>query len=163
MEINYLKLIESVVVLAIYLIFKALSNKLIKKNMVTKLIQKQRGEIIRKAVNLTLLFISISSILIIWGVNQSDLVAYIGSILTVVGVAFFAQWSILSNVTSSIIIFFNHTVRIGDQIILMEGKEYEVQGQISKIGLFFVTLETKEQQEIILPNNIFIQKMIKKL
>ena len=42
----------------------------------------------------------------------------------------------------------------------MEGKEYEIEGKIVNIGLFFVTLKTKEGKQITLPNNIFIQKMI---
>lgn len=162
MEGTYLKIIESFVVIAIYILARATSNKVINRNVTNKLIQKSRGKIIKKAINLTCVFICLSLILVIWGVNQSDLAAYVGSILTVVGVAFFAQWSILSNITSSIIIFFNHSVKIGDTIIIMEGKEYEIEGRVSNIGLFFVTLKTNENKEISLPNNIFIQKMIKK-
>ncbi|PTM05570.1 MAG: hypothetical protein DA405_03440 [Bacteroidetes bacterium] len=71
------------------------------------------------------------------------------------GVAFFAQWSILSNITSSEIIFFSHPVRIDDVVITMAGK-------VMDIVLFFVTLKTAEGQEITLPNNIFMQKMVKK-
>jgi small-conductance mechanosensitive channel len=77
-------------------------------------------------------------------------------------VAFFAQWSILSNITSSIIIFFNHPVKLEDVICIMEAKEYEIEGRVSNIGLFFVTLKTQEGEEITLPNNIFVQKLIKK-
>jgi small-conductance mechanosensitive channel len=44
----------------------------------------------------------------------------------------------------------------------MEAKDYEVEGKVIDIGLFFVELKTKEGKEISLPNNIFIQKMIKK-
>ena len=162
MEINYIKIIETSIIITIYILIKTASNKLIYKTMISKLIQRSRGKIIRKAINLTLLFVCIALILIIWGVKQADLAAYIGSILTVVGVAFFAQWSILSNITSSIIIFFNHSVKIDDVVIIMEGKEYEIEGRISNIGLFFVTLITKKEEEITLPNNIFIQKLIKK-
>lgn len=162
MEVSYVKIIESLAVIVIYFLLRKTSNKVINKTMTNKLIQKSRGKIVKKAINITLLFICITLILIIWGVNQSDLAAYVGSILTVVGVAFFAQWSILSNITSSIIIFFNHSVKIGDIITIMEGKEYEIEGRIHNIGLFFVTLKTKENEEITLPNNIFIQKMIKK-
>jgi small-conductance mechanosensitive channel len=106
--------------------------------------------------------ISLSLILTIWGVKQADLAVYIGSILTVVGVAFFAQWSILSNITSSIIIFFNHSVKLDDLIIIMEAKDYEIEGKVSNVGLFFVTMKTEGGQEITIPNNIFIQKMIRK-
>jgi small-conductance mechanosensitive channel len=162
MEINYLKIIETFVILVMYLLLRGMSNKLIAKNLSRKLIQESRGIIIRKAIKLILITLCVALLLIIWGVNQSDLAAYIGSILTVVGVAFFAQWSILSNITSSVIIFFSHPVRIDDVVIIMEGKDYEVEGKVMDIGLFFVTLKTAEGQEITLPNNIFIQKMVKK-
>ncbi len=163
MEINYLKIIETFVILVIYLLLRGISNKLIAKNLSKKLIQESRGIIIRKAIKLILITLCVALLLIIWGVNQSDLAAYVGSILTVVGVAFFAQWSILSNITSSVIIFFTHSVRIDDVVIIMEGKDYEVEGKVMDIGLFFVTLKTAENQEITLPNNIFIQKMVKKV
>ncbi|MFT5829423.1 MAG: small-conductance mechanosensitive channel [Parvicella sp.] len=162
MEENYTKIIATLIIIVVYILIRTLSNKVINKTMATKLIQKSRGKIIKKAINITLLFVSVTLILIIWGVNQSALAAYIGSILTVVGLAFFAQWSILSNITSSIIIFFNHSVKIGDHITILEGKEYEIEGRVSDIGLFFVTLKTEDNKEISLPNNIFIQKTIKK-
>ena len=130
--------------------------------MAERLLQKPRAKIIKKGINLTLLIILISVVLAIWGVKQADVAVYIGSILTVVGVAFFAQWSILSNITSSIIIFFNHSIKLEDTIVIMEAKEYEIEGRVSNIGLFFVTIKTIDNEEITLPNNIFIQKMIRK-
>ena len=130
--------------------------------MRNRLIQKPRGKIIKKESISPFFSFVTTVILIIWGVQQSDVAVYIGSILTVVGVAFFAQWSILSNMTSSIILFFNHSIKLGDVIIIMEGKEYEIEGRVADIGLFFVTLKTAENEEIALPNNLFIQKMIKK-
>ena len=161
MENNYIKFIESLIVLFVFILLRIISKKLIDKTMTDKVVQKSRGDIIKKLINFILLSICLTILLIIWGVNQSDLAVFVGSVLTVIGVAMFAQWSILSNITSSIIIFFNHPVKIGDEIIIMEGKEYEVEGRVKNIGIFFVTLETKEAQEISLPNNIFIQKMIK--
>jgi small-conductance mechanosensitive channel len=74
----------------------------------------------------------------------------------VIGIALFAQWSILSN-NLSIIIFFNHSVKLEDTITIID-KDYEVEGRVSDIGLFFVILKTKESEEISIPNNVFIQK-----
>lgn len=163
MDVNYLKIIETFVILIVYLLVRRITNRLVDKNLTTRIIQESRGKIIKKAINLILITICVSMLLIIWGVNQSDLAAYVGSILTVVGVAFFAQWSILSNITASVIIFFTHSVRIDDMVVIMEGKDYEVSGKVIDIGLFFVTLLSEEGQEISLPNNIFIQKMVKKV
>jgi small-conductance mechanosensitive channel len=107
--------------------------------------------------------ICLATISLVWGVNQEDLAVLIGSVLTVIGIAFFAQWSLLSNVTSSVIIFFNHPLKLNDSIIIMEGKDYVIEGTVTSIGLFFVTLATPDGGELSLPNNVFIQKTIKKM
>ncbi|WP_299229125.1 mechanosensitive ion channel domain-containing protein [uncultured Psychroserpens sp.] len=163
MKLIYIKIIETLVIIITYLIIKRFIFKVINKTLSNKLIQESRGVLIRNVINLVLAVISMIFISLIWGVNQSDLAVFIGSVLTVVGVAFFAQWSLLSNITSSIIIFFNHPVKLKDSIIILEGKDYGIEGVVSNIGLFFVTLETKESGEITLPNNIFILKSIKNI
>jgi len=162
MELDVIKIIESLIVFAIYVIVRLLSYKIIEKTLDDRLIQNSRGIIIKRAVKLTFLVISIAFISLIWGVKQSDLGVLIGSVLTVVGVAMFAQWSLLSNITSSVIIFFNHSVKINDSITIMEAKDYVIEGKVTNIGLFFITLETADAEEITLPNNVFIQKSIKK-
>lgn len=161
MGIYEVQLLESFIALAIFLLIRGVANKLINRTMAERLMQKARARIIKKGINFTLIIVFVTILLAIWGVKQTDVAVYIGSILTVVGVAFFAQWSILSNITSSIIIFFNHSVKLEDTIIIMEAKDYEIEGRVSNIGLFFVTIKTPDNQEITLPNNIFIQKMIR--
>ncbi|WP_297692561.1 mechanosensitive ion channel domain-containing protein [uncultured Eudoraea sp.] len=163
MEAYYTKIIESIVVIALYVLIRLVVNKLIHRRITDKLVQKSRTKIIRKTTNFIILAICLIILLVIWGVKHSELAVFVGSVLTVVGVAMFAQWSILSNITSSIIIFFNHSVKIGDDIAIMETKDYEIQGEVMDIGLFFVRLKMSETgEEITLPNNIFIQKTIKK-
>jgi len=123
--------------------------------------QKTRGKIIKKAVNFILLLITLALVSLIWGINQSELAVFIGSVLAVIGIALVAQWSIISNITSRIIIFFNHPVKLDDTISIID-KDYQVEGRVSDIGLFFVILKTKEGEQITVPNNVFVQKMIKK-
>jgi small-conductance mechanosensitive channel len=161
MEPNNHKIIESVIVVVAYILLRIISSKLIDRTMTKKIVQKQRGKIIKKALNLIYFSIFSIFILLIWGVDQKELAVFISTVLTVIGIALFAQWSILSNITSSIIIFFNHSVKLEDTITIID-KDYEVEGRVSDIGLFFVILKTKESEEISIPNNVFIQKMIKK-
>ncbi len=164
MEIYYTKIIESIVVIAVFIVIRIAINQLINKTIIDKVVQKSRTQLIRRAINYILFLISLIFLMVIWGVKQSELVVFIGSILTIVGVAFFAQWSLLSNITSSIIIFFGHSVKIGDNISIMETKDYEIQGEVLNIGLFFTKIKLMDSNdEITLPNNIFIIKTIRKL
>lgn len=47
--------------------------------------------------------------------------------------------------------------------MILEAKDYTIEGRVVDIGLFFVTIETKESGKITLPNNIFILKTIKNI
>lgn len=161
MEEYYIKFIETAIIIALYVTFRQISFKLVRRHLSKKLIHETRGVAIKKIIGLLLILVAIVFILLIWGVKQSDLALFVGSVITVVGVAFVAQWSLLSNITSSIILFFGHPVKLHDRIFILEGKDYVIEGRVKDIGLFFITLETSEEQEITLPNNIFIAKSIK--
>ncbi len=100
-------------------------------------------------------------VMTVWGVKQSELFMFMASVLTVIGIALFAQWSHLSNITAGIIIFFNHSLKLEDTVAIIDA-DFQVEGRIVDIGLFYVTLKSAEDEDVILPNNIFLQKMIKK-
>ena len=123
--------------------------------------QSGRIKITNKIVNALLGILLLVFLMLIWGINQSDLVVFLSTTLTILGVAFFAQWSLISNITSTLIIFFNHPIRIGDSLTIME-KDYEIDGVLNDIGIFFITIKTKDGRKITMPSNIFLQKMIKK-
>ena len=108
-----------------------------------------------------MLVILITILSIIWGVDQDRVLVFLSTILTILGVAFFAQWSIISNITSTLIIFFNHPVRIGDSLTIMD-KDFQIEGKLSDIGIFFIVIKTNENKKITIPSNVFIQKMIRK-
>lgn len=164
MEMPHAKIVESLIVIAVYIGIKIVMNRLIDKTIAERVIQKSRSQLIRKAINFISLLVFLIILMIIWGVKQSELAVFVGSILTIVGVAFFAQWSLLSNVTSSIILFFGHSVKIGDVVSILETKDYEIQGEILDIGLFFTKIKLHDTEDgITLPNNIYIQKTIRKI
>lgn len=156
-----IKLIESVATLFAFLAIKFVITKTIDKVAVKFSYQKPRVKIIKKISNLSLLFVALGIQSFIWGVDQSELIYFISSLLTILGIAFFAQWSIISNITSTLIIFFNHPAKIGDTITVFD-KDYPIEGRISDIGIFFVIIKTTEGEVVTIPSNVFTQKMIKR-
>ena len=99
------------------------------------------------------------TIVSIWGIKTEQLFLFITSVLTVIGVAFFAQWSILSNITAGIIVFFSSPFKIGDTIKILD-KDFPIEAKIVDIKSFYTLLKTAEGQEITLPNNLLLQKGI---
>ena len=95
----------------------------------------------------------------IWGLEQSDILVFIASILTVIGVAFFAQWSHLSYITAGIILFFTKDLRIGYYIPILD-KAYDIAGEIKDIGVMFFHVYSKDLGLIPIPNTMMLHKMI---
>lgn len=156
-----LQIIEASAALFIYVITHFFISRKIDRIVANNVYIRTRSKIVKKAINLTMLVIFIAIIFSIFGVHQSDLAVFVGSVLTVIGIALFAQWSILANITSGIILFLNHPVSLDDTIAILD-KDYEIAGRISDIGLFFVILETGDNEQVTIPNSVFLNKMIKK-
>jgi len=161
MEEYEIKIIETIIIILVFSFMKLLTKRIIKKVGIRFHYQSGRMKITNKIVDVFLLIVVTVILLIIWGVDQSELLIFLSTVLTILGVAFFAQWSIISNITSTLIIFFNHPIKIGDALTIMD-KDFPVEGTLSDIGIFFIIIKTKEGKKITIPSNVFMQKMIKK-
>ena len=161
MDETQIKLLQTAITLTIFLVVRILVVRIINRTVRNNILQKTRGKIIKKIFAIGFTLLAIYFISTIWGVDQSELLLYFVSALTVLGIALFAQWSHLSNLTSAIIIFFSHNLRLDDNISIID-RDYEVIGRVSDISFFFIRLRTAEGDEVILPNNVFMQKMVKK-
>ncbi len=161
MDVFTFQIAKTIVLVLVFLLTKFFTKRLIKKVGLRFHYQPGRIRITNKIANALLGILLLVFLMVIWGIKQSDLVVFLSTTLTILGVAFFAQWSLISNITSTLIIFFNHPIRIGDALTIME-KDYEIEGVLNDIGVFFITIKTKDNKIITMPSNIFLQKMIKK-
>ena len=117
---------------------------------------EKRTRLVIKYIHLLVNMIAVIAIIIIWGVQTKDIFIAFSSIATVVGVAMFAQWSILSNITSGIILFFSFPYKIGDYIFIHD-KDFPITAEIEDIGAFHVYLKTQQGEIIVYPNNLMLQ------
>jgi len=151
--------IATFIVLFIYFILRFISNKLVLKYATLNEILEHRTNLVIKYINLILGILALISIVIIWGVKKDQILLFISSIFAVVGVASFAQWSILSNITAGIILFFSYPFKIGDKIKIHD-KDFPVEGEIEDIKAFYVVLKSSNGEMITYPNNLLMQKGI---
>ena len=143
MERWQIQLIETALAVVIYFVARIAFRTVVKRVGGRFNYQITRISLIKRILEFNLIVVLGAFVLLVWGVEQSKLVFFFTSLLTVLGIAFFAQWSIISNITSSIIIFFNHPVKIGDYIQVLD-KEFEIKGNVLDIGLFFLIIETED-------------------
>ncbi len=154
-----LQIIETLIVFIGYFVTYYIVNTIINNTLKHTLLQRARRKMIIKAVHLLSLITTIILLAAVWGLKQNEIAVFVGTIMTAIGIAFFAQWSLLSNITSSLLLFFNHPVKIGDRIKIID-KDSPVEGEVSDLTYFFVHLKTDLGETITVPNSLFLQKSI---
>jgi small-conductance mechanosensitive channel len=152
-----IRIIETLIAIASFFILRFVSIKLLAKIQKKYDYSKYRIRPILKSINIFIFITLVIVLIAIWGVEQTNILTFITSVLTVVGIALVAQWSILSNISSAIVIFISHPVKLGESITIID-KEFDIKGQVSDIGLFYVILKTDANEKITIPNNVFLQK-----
>lgn len=153
------EIIASLVALFIFFILVQVAKRLVRKFIQIRHIDVNRRKVILNIVYLCFYIIFAASMAIIWGVDLKQFTVFISSILAVLGVGFFAQWSILSNLTASVILFFNHPLRIGDRIRILD-KDFDWSGEVKDITGFYLFMRTDKNENITIPTSIIMQKGI---
>lgn len=154
-----IQIIETVIVAFAYIVSYFITKITINNFLKNTQLQRGRRKIMIKAFNLIFLLAAVLLIGAIWGLKQNQIALFASTILTAFGIAFFAQWSLLSNITSSIILFFNHPLKIGDTVEILD-KEYSFEGEITDLTYFFLHLKLKNGKIITIPNSLLLQKSI---
>jgi small-conductance mechanosensitive channel len=102
------------------------------------------------------------------GVSGAVLWSAFTGFAAVGAVAFFAVWSVLSNLFCAILIFTTSPFRVGDLIEVLEGGDKPgVKGRVLDINLVYTTLlEEGQGQEakttLQLPNSMFFQRIVRR-
>ncbi len=121
-----------------------------------------RIQYVRKTISIVLAIIYFVLLGLVLGLNYGEVAIFLSSAIAVLGVALFAQWSILSNLTASLVIFFGFPYRIGDRIRVLD-KDDTVEGLIEEISLFTVQVRQDNGDLATFPNNLFLQKVVVKV
>ncbi|HAS8360700.1 TPA: mechanosensitive ion channel family protein [Vibrio vulnificus] len=156
------KALMAVVLIAAYKVIGHIANQAIINLASAKGVNKARQSFIQRTFNVSLLFLFVSIFLVIAGIGYGDVSLFLSSIFAVLGVAFIAQWSILSNVTASFLIFFVFPYKVGDRIKVVD-KDEDISGEILDISMFHVLIKHDNGHVITYPNNLMLQKAVLKL
>ncbi len=128
-------------------------------------------------VNVASLFLRIVGVLVyggalLWslerfGVSGAVLWTAFTGFATVGAVAFFAAWSVLSNLFCALLIYVTRPFRIGDVVELLEaGDKPGLRGRVLDINLVYTTLlESGDPQggtSLQVPNSLFFQRAVRR-
>mgnify|MGYP001825185699 CR=1 FL=1 len=157
MEPFYIKLIESLIALILVVVIRRIVSSQVVKRLERADFGTMREKLISKLLNITYIIVLVIILTGIWGLEGTQVLAFVTTTLTVVGIGFFAQWSLLSNITSGLILFFNHPLKIGDYISIVD-KDFPIEGRVENISLFFLYVKDKEDRVFSISNTLVLQK-----
>ena len=120
---------------------------------------RRRVAYIQKVFNLLVYAGGFAGFTLIWGIDIKGLFIFASSFFALVGIAFFASWSVLSNVTAGVILFFSFPHRMGDKIKILDG-DNSLEGVVVDITMFTLQLEDESHHILTIPNNLLIQKAV---
>ncbi|CAA0337788.1 conserved membrane hypothetical protein [Alteromonas infernus] len=103
--------------------------------------------------------VSLALLLLAWGIDFSGLLVLSTSIITVTGVALFASWSLISNITAYFILLTNVAYRRGNYVRVLDGDNY-IEGIIADVGPFSTRLVTAERETLMYPNNLILTRPV---
>lgn len=130
-------------------------SKIAKKNG----INEARIRLMKRYVTVILLLVATLIEAFIFGAKFEDLAVVFSSVFAIIGIALFAIWSILSNITSGIIMFFNFPYKVGDKIEIHD-KDFPITAIIEDIRAFQLHLRLENGDLVTYPNNLMLQKAV---
>ena len=97
------------------------------------------------------------------GVSAGVLWAAFSGFVAVAAVAFFAVWSVLSNLFCALLIFVVVPFRLGDRVEVMDGFDKPgAKGRVVAINLLYTTLEEEGGGLLQIPNSLFFQRVVRR-
>lgn len=113
----------------------------------------------KTAVRLIMALTSALLIFLIWGIKFSNILLFSTTMLTLMGEALFAQWSLLSNVTAYFVLLLHPSIKRGNFVRVLDFDNY-VEGYVSELSLFNTKLITDSREQLIYPNNLMLSRPI---
>ncbi len=156
---SLIQLSATVIALLLYLVLRTSFAKIVTKRSILHSFDETRSKYIRRVIRAVALLFLVVALGIIWEVSLEGLSVYIASFLTVVGVGLFATWSIVSNITASVILFFFFPFKIGSKVKIVDG-DNSIEGEVIGLSLFSIRIKREDGYDVYYPNNLAIQKSI---
>ncbi len=143
-----------------FFIIGKIFNKALEKFTVKNSLTRIRSNRIKRFMDTFFLILFIITETLILGFNVRDFFVGMAAAFTIIGTAFFASWSNLSNISSGIIIFFSYKLKIGDRVKLVYNED-RVEGEIQEMKMFYIEILTDEGDLVNYPNNLLLHNVVR--
>ena len=148
-----------ILVLIVYWLGLKTIASVIKRIGTERNVHIMRTQYISRTINSLWTIAALVVISLVTGWGYGDMGIFLSSTVALLGISLFAQWSILSNVTASIMIFFFFPFRVGNWVEIIDG-ENSIEGEVSEITLFHIVIKGADNKVYTYPNSMVFQKAV---
>lgn len=156
---NQSEIINSLIIFGLFFIFQSITRLIIRRMANSKRKNKGRVKLIGRYVIVSFFMVFLLIEAFVLGLKIQELVVIFSSVFAILGITLFANWSILSNVTSGVIMFFSFPYKIGDKIKIHD-KDLEIIAIIEDIRSFHIHLRKSNGDLVTYPNSLLLQKAV---
>lgn len=156
---NILRLIMTITAFIVITVSNKIIFSFIEKYGQDHRIKRKRRMLLGRFLTFVAIALFLFVLLCIWEDKEKNLWLIVTSMSGIIGIAFFASWSFLSNVFAGFLLFYSTPFRINDVIVIRDGDK-PVKGEVVNMTLFFVVLEDENGHSISIPNNVMLQKVV---
>lgn len=149
---------SAVIIIAALLIFFGLNGRIAKFAEWANL-PRLAFTPVRAVLRYSVLAIALFLILNLWGFQLNTVIAVLGTILGLVAIGFVAVWSVLSNFLCTFVLIAFKPFSVGDEL---EIPTDNIKGKVVDLTLLFTTLHNADGQYVLIPNNMFFQKIFRR-
>ena len=122
-------------------------------------IPQSTENLLRRWLRILLVLVVVLLLIALAGHEITGIWAFLSTLLGLIAVGFVAVWSVLSNVTSTLIILIWRPFNIGEHVeLLPEG----IAGEVVDINFMYTLLRTDADEHTAVPNSQFLQKFIRR-
>ena len=114
---------------------------------------------IRVLLRYAVLFGGLLLALGVWGIPVNGVIAVMGTLFGLVAIGFVAVWSVLSNFLCTFVLIMFRPFSVGDEVELVPDG---VKGHVVDLTMLFTTLQVSRGETVMIPNNIFFQRVFKR-
>ena len=152
------KVVGSIAAVLVYLVIRWFRNRAIDRIACARNMAPVRVAATRRAVRIVSRLALAIVIGLIFSIKVQGLVAVSGAVMATFGFAFLTEWSILSNITANIVMFWRFPIRIGDRIAVPDRPA--LSGVVRDLTPFFIIVTDENGNTVTIPNNTAFQQSI---
>lgn len=154
-----MQLIISVLMVLLYFIISRRVAPVLYQVIASSRLKAEMNKRATVVFHILLVLLLVVLLSIVWGVDIRGLLVLASSMIAVIGVALFAAWSLLSNITAFFILLGQKAFAEGMDVRVIDGANH-LEGRIVEINLFSTVLRTKDNEQVIYPNNLLISRPV---